>query len=137
MIDDNIKNDDENLVKRKFGRRPTKNEKYQNERKLLLDKLNSILGFNETNNSFILYDLNNNIDKQNMILDLVRDIKEYFPCSKWSYFNSTSNLKKEYLSLIRSVYKYMGYNISYKNIKINVDNSIISTIIYYFFKNNI
>jgi hypothetical protein len=126
-----------NICAIKIKGRPKKIEKYQNERENILKKINLILNFNENNNSFILYELDNDIDTQNKVLDLVRDIKEYFPCSKWSFFNATSNLKKEYLSLIRSIYKYMGYTITYKTIKIKKESNIISTIIYYFFKKNI
>ena len=113
------------------GGRPKKSSKYYEERQDIIKKLNNILGITSINNSFYIYELDNNIEKQKQILDLKRDIKEYFPCSKWAVYNNSSKLKKEYISLIRSVYKYMNYEITYKSITIKNNENKIPTIIYF------
>ena len=125
-------------IKKIFGR-PKKNDIFIKERDEIITKLNDILEITNEKNWFILYDLNNDIEKQNKILSLKDDIKKYFICSKWAFFNSSTHnkIKKDYLSLIRSVYKYMNYQITYKTKKINNDTEIISTCIYYISKINI
>lgn len=57
---------------------PKQVNKYTNERKDVLNKMFSILGINEKNNTFLLHELDTNIDKQNKILDLETDIKKHF-----------------------------------------------------------
>jgi hypothetical protein len=128
MIDNIISNEN-----KKISGRPKKNDIYIRERNDIIAKLNDILEINNDKNYFILYDLNNNIYKQQQILALKDDIKKYFICSKWAFFNSSTHdkIKKDYLSLIRSVYKYMNYQITYKTKKIKLNDEIISTCIYY------
>ena len=85
---------------------PKNIEQFKEERQNILTKLLDILEINDKNKIFSLHDLDINIDKQNAILNLEKDIKKYFVCSKWSYFNQkTKGFKRNYLSLIKSVLK--------------------------------
>jgi hypothetical protein len=56
---------------------PKKIEKYETERKEVIDKLFVILNIND-NNTFYLHDIDNNINKQEEIMNLVHDVKKYF-----------------------------------------------------------
>ncbi len=113
-----------------------KNIKYYDDQLRVLDKLNNILNVTSTNNTFIMYELENNIEKQKNILDLETDIKKYFSYSTWSYFNA-KNKKKNYMSLIRSIYKNMGFDLFHKSYKIKNDDNIIHSQIYYIIKKNL
>lgn len=108
---------------------------YEEDRKNVVKKLNNILGITDTNNSFVLYELENNIDKQNKINELELDVKKYFVYSSWSYFNA-KNKKRTYMSLLRSIYKTMGYDIAYKSTKIKINEQWITTQNYYIIKRN-
>jgi hypothetical protein len=104
IVDDNINN---NMSHKGI----TKKELYPKERSDLLNKLNNILGITDDNNIIYIYDIDSSIDKQKQINDLVGDIKKYFKCGTWSYFAKVGKGKRQYLSLIKSIYKDMGYNI--------------------------
>ncbi len=92
---------------------PKSVEKYTNERKELLQKLFSILEVSENSNMISLKKIEEDVEKQKQIIDLETDIKKYFVCSRWNYFtNKHRELKRNYLSLIRSICKEMEFNMS-------------------------
>jgi hypothetical protein len=121
-----------NMIIVKKNTRPLKKALYEEERLFVLNKLNNILGINDINNSFLLYELENNIEKQKQILELEKDVKKFFACSTWSFFNAKT--KRSYMSLLRSIYRNMNYDIAYKTIKIKVDDKWIPTQNYYICK---
>jgi hypothetical protein len=116
---------------------PKKVEQYNNERKQLLDKLFNILEINENNNMFSLYKLDNDIDKQNKILELESEIKKYFICGNWTCFTK-NNVKRTWLSYIKYTMKDMGYQLisSKTNIK-NDDGTYKNVPLYHIIKINI
>lgn len=88
--------------------RPTKKNKYDVERQTIIEKLDEIIGISDSNRSFYFYDLDNNIEKQNQIFALQDEIKRFFKAGNWNIF--TKDLKtRKYLSLLKSVYRDMGY----------------------------
>ena len=73
-----------------LGGRPNKKNKYEIQRKEIVAKLNNIFGITDDNKQFCLYDLDNDLNKQQEILNLKDDIEKYFSCSTWTVFNSFS-----------------------------------------------
>ena len=57
-----------------------KTELYINERQIILEKIFEILNIDDSNNTFFLKDLDNDDNKQNLILELELDIRKYFVC---------------------------------------------------------
>ena len=57
-----------------------KTELYINERQIILEKIFEILNIDDSNNTFFLKDLDNDENKQNLILELELDIRKYFVC---------------------------------------------------------
>jgi hypothetical protein len=104
MTEDNNKP----VVKRSY----TKKEKFEKEQLEIVARLNSILGLNEKNNKFILEELKGDEEKQKQIIGLEEDVKKYFACRGWAYFNKDVDTK--WLSLMRSIYKSTGYEVNYK-----------------------
>ena len=102
--------------------RKTKKDMFYNEQLQIIEKINKILNINENNNTFILDQINNDSDKQKEILDLVDEIKKYFKCNDWSYFRGVNN---QWLSLVRSLYKHTGYDITYKQVRKTSGNHIV------------
>jgi hypothetical protein len=111
MTEDNNKP----VIKRSY----TKKEKFEKEQLEIVVRLNSILGLNEKNNKFILEELKSDEEKQKQIIGLEEDVKKYFACNRWPYFNTGVN--NEAVSLMRSIYKKTGYEVNYKKRTINGD----------------
>jgi hypothetical protein len=91
----------------------TKKEKYQKEQEEIVKKLNTILSLDEKNNKFIFEDLKSDQNKQNMIILLEEDVKKFFACTRWTYFNK--QVDNKWLSLLKAIYKNSNYDIQYKH----------------------
>jgi hypothetical protein len=102
--------------------RKTKKDMFYNEQLQIVEKINKILNINENNNTFILDQLNNDLEKQKEILNLVDEIKKYFKYNTWTFFKGVDN---KWLSLVRSVYKNTGYILMYKQVRNSSGNYII------------
>jgi hypothetical protein len=112
---------------------PKNIEKYDQERRCILQKLYDILEVTETNNKFSLKDLDNNIEKQNAIIEMESDVKKYFLCSRWSYFNNkTRDFKRNYLSLIKTLCKQMDVKLITSTMTKKYDNNTTESETYYY-----
>jgi len=101
---------------------PKQVDKYTKERQEVLNKMFQILGINENSNTFLLHELDSNIDKQNKILELEPEIKKYFICGSWNCFKDSS-IKRRYLSFIKNTMKNMGLKIMITTNVIKNDDS--------------
>ena len=91
---------------------PKSIKNFTKEREEVLQKMLTILGITDDNKMFSLKKLDEDEEKQKQIIDLVEDIKKYFVCSKWTYFSHTEReIKRNYLSLIKAVFKSMNVKI--------------------------
>jgi hypothetical protein len=111
-------------------------EKYQNEREDICNKIISILELKE-DNFFLLCELDEDIEKQNKILELKEEIKKYFACSTISSFKPNFECKRPYLNIIRSIlrkqnYTFVGDDIFFRK----QDGTYIKTMKYKTFRNN-
>ena len=104
-------------------------EKYQNEREDICKKLISIIELDE-NKSFLLCDLDNDIAKQNKIIELKDDIQKYFACSTISSFKPNFECKRPYLNIIRSILRQQDYNFIGNHYTIKINNLPKKTIKY-------
>jgi len=105
-------------------------EKYQNERKEICNKIIIILNLTE-NNSFLLSDLDNNIEKQNKILDMKDEIQKYFAVSTISSFKPNFECKRPYLNIIRSILRMQHYEFKGNDYWQKFENGMLKrTIIY-------
>lgn len=96
---------------KKMGAIP-KLTKYKIERNEVLNKIMEILGITDDNMKFYLWDLENSDTKKESIMELKDNISEYFTSKTSSIFRKADNeTKRPYLSLIRLVFKQMGYEI--------------------------
>src|SRR5947207_7994234 len=107
IIDKKVKTNKEDNIQKPNN--PSKKNKFENERNEIIKKLNNILGITETNYVFCLSDIDDDIIKQNQIISLVEDVKRYFKYSGWPYFSKELKDRK-YLSLTKSIYKDMQYD---------------------------
>jgi hypothetical protein len=86
-------------------------DQFANERKEIVNKIFNILEITPTNKMISLKQLDEDINKQNKLIELESDIQKYFICSKWNYFNNKKRgFKRKYISLLRSIMKNMDIN---------------------------
>ena len=110
-------------------------EKFQNEREDICNKIITILELKE-DNTFLLYELDDNIEKQNKILELKEEIQKYFACSTISSFKPNFECKRPYLNIIRSILRKQNYNFIGNDYTIKINNIPKKTIKYVIFRNN-
>jgi len=112
-----------------------KSELYKNEQLEIMNKIINILELDE-NNSITLYELDNDIKKQEQILNLLPEIKKYFKCNCVKSLLTPEKVKRVYLSLIRYITK-LEYNMISTQFLIHNDKNIIRTMKYIFIKKSI
>jgi len=111
-------------------------EKFQNERENICNKIITILQLKE-DNTFLLYDLDEDIEKQNKIMELKDDIQKYFACSTISSFKPNFECKRPYLNIIRSILRQQNYIFDCGTTFTKVENGIYKTSTKYkIFRNN-
>lgn len=83
-------------------------EKYKEEREDICKRLINILNL-DTNNSFLLCELDANIEKQTDILAMKEEIQKCFAVSSISTFKPDRECKRPYLNLVRGILRQQGY----------------------------
>lgn len=73
--------------------------KYKVKREDICKKLIDILKL-DANNSFILCELDADIEKQTSILNMKEEIQKYFACSEISSFKPNFECKRPYLNIV-------------------------------------
>ena len=117
-------------VHKKAGRKK-KTEKYNTERLEILNKIRDILGVTPENNIFYLYDIDINKDKQQQINDLKSQIETYFKSKNSAVFMPDDKKAiRPYMSLIRLVFKEMGFHMIVTRVTIYREEKSIYTSMY-------
>lgn len=83
-------------------------EKYKEEREDICKRLINILNL-DANNSFLLCELDANIEKQTDILAMKEEIQKCFACSEISSFKPNFECKRPYLNIVRGILRKQGY----------------------------
>jgi hypothetical protein len=96
-------------------------EKYKEERKDICNKLINILNL-DTNNSFLLCELEENTEKQTAILNMKEEIQKCFACSEISSFKQNFECKRPYLNIVRGILRKGGYTFENNNILFKLEN---------------
>jgi hypothetical protein len=111
-------------------------DKYKNEREDICKKMIDILKLDE-NKSFLLCDLDNDVEKQTAILDMKEEIQKCFACSEISSFKPNFECKRSYLNIVRGILRKQGYIFNGTSIVIKLENGESkSTKKYFIFRNN-
>jgi len=117
-----------------YNMRIKKSDKYTNEREDTINRALEILQLDE-DKSFILYEFDKDIEKQNRIIELAIDIKRYFASSYWNGIND-KNTVRPYLTIIRNLFKNHGFLFINKSFIYNTgENGKVKTTRYYIIKN--
>ena len=83
-------------------------EKFHKKREQICIAIINILELDD-NNSFLLCELDDNMIKQNKILEMKEDIRKVFECSTISSFKPNFECKRPYLNIVRSILRKQGY----------------------------
>jgi hypothetical protein len=106
--------DDENIIKEKKTRnRPSKLERYESERKILITELEERMGLTDDIRGVLLYDLEHNEELKTYLKEKVSEIKKMFKCGSWNYFIQNEEDRSE-IGLLKSIFKNEKYNLSNK-----------------------
>jgi len=98
------------------------------------NKLLEILKITQEKNYFTLYELDNDIETQNLILALEGDCEKYFACGEWTFFRYKKDKKgcdRPYLILIRNILSAMDIQYINKPMSHVIDNIKTSTTKYF------
>jgi hypothetical protein len=111
-------------------------EKYIDEREEICNKLINMLNL-DLEGCFLLSNIDEDIDKQNKIMELKNDIKKYFAVSTISSFKPNFNCKRPYLNIVRSILRQQGYTFDGKDCEFKIEENIYKrTIKYKIFRHN-
>jgi len=77
---------------------------YKQEQDEIINKIIDILEL-DNENSIILYNLDNDKDKQNKILELIQEIRKYYSFSTIIGASEPTKAKRPYLSIIKQITK--------------------------------
>lgn len=106
-----------------------KSVKFQKEQNKIITTLFNLLPLDDSN-SFVRYNLEQNENIKQQILDLIPDIKKYFSITNMKSVQDPDKSKYPWLCIIRSILKHK-YNIISKDCIIKIDNKPIHTRKYY------
>ena len=110
------KNEITNERVKKVRNRPSKTERYIEERKEIINKLNELTRLNEKNNVF-LYELKKNENLKVNIVAMVPLIKKYYKTCLWGYFSNHKKKKMgDEIALLKAIYKNENYDILAKRV---------------------
>jgi hypothetical protein len=111
-------------------------DQYKEEREEICKKLIDILQL-DSNNSFLLFDLDNDNEKQSLILNMKQEIQTCFACSTISSFKPNFECKRPYLNIIKSILRQQNYIFNGSSFVIKLENGESKTTKkYYIFRNN-
>jgi hypothetical protein len=106
------------------------------EREDICARLISILQL-DNNNSFLLCNLDDNIEKQQQILEMKDEIQTYFACSTISSFKPGFECKRPYLNIVRSILRKQDYVFDCGTTFTKIENGVYKTSTKYkVFRNN-
>jgi len=101
--------------------------KYKKEQEEIIEKIITIL--DATNKTFILYDIDNDEEKQKQIYNLIDDIKKYFSSYNIGGLKEPDRYKRTWLSIVRQLLK-KKYNVISGDLTITKNDEKIRTRIY-------
>jgi hypothetical protein len=107
-----------------------KSELYEKEQNEIIDKIIAILDL-EHKTTYTLYELDNNKEIQNQIMDLIPEIRKWFSFNGIKAVGEPSKIKRPWLSIIKHLLK-TKYNIESKDFQFTENGKYIRTQSYSF-----
>jgi hypothetical protein len=108
-------------------------EKYRVEREEICKKLITILKLDDQN-SFLLCDLDTDIEKQTAIMNMKEEIQKCFAVSSIATFKPDRDCKRPYLNIVRGILRQEGYIFNGSSIVVKLENGELNSIKYFIFR---
>ena len=105
-----------------------KSELYKKEQEEFSNKIIEILDLPKTN-IITLYELDNDKEKQEKIIELIQDIRKYFSFNSIKAVGEPHRIKRPWLSIIKQITK-LKYTMTTKDYRIKVGDEIVRSIRY-------
>ena len=102
-------NDDNKRVKRTRNR-PSKSERFSEERIELVKELERRMGLSQETRVVLLYDLEHNEELKNFLKENVNLIQKIYKCGSWNYFIQKED-KRDTIGLLKSIFKTEKYEL--------------------------
>jgi hypothetical protein len=99
--------------------RPSKEERYSEERDELLKELEKKMGLTEEVRGVLLYDLEHNKELKEYLKEKIPEIRKLYKCGTWNYFVKQHTKEGEEISeicLLKSIFKNEKYKLISKRI---------------------
>jgi len=115
-----------------------KSERYGKEQEEIGNKIIEILKLDEKQ-TFLLCDLDEDLEKQQAILGLKDDIQKYFAVSSMTAFHNDRKTKRDYLIIVKGILKQLGYVMEKRDYTLKIEGKGMykRTIQYKIFKEEI
>ena len=111
----NSENPNENNKRGKRTRnRPSKAERYSEEREKLIKELEKMMGLTEEVRGVILYDLNRNEELKEYLKNKIPEIRKLYKCGTWNYFvkqHTKEGEEPSEIGLLKSIFKSEKYKL--------------------------
>ena len=107
-----------------------KSELYKKEQEAIVDKIIKILDLTKKQ-TYTLYELDNNEDIQNNIMQLIPEIRKYFSFNGLKAVGEPKRIKRPWLSIIKQLTK-TKYKMESKDLQLTENGNVIRTHIYKF-----
>lgn len=112
----NSENINENGKREKKTRnRPSKAQRYTEEREELIKELEKMMGLTEEVRGVLLYDLEHNEELKEYLKNKIPEIRKLYKCGSWNYFIQKEENRDE-IGLLKSIFKSEKYELISKRI---------------------
>ncbi len=94
--------------------RPSKSERYSEEREELVKELEKKMGLSEESRGILLYDLEHNEELKKYLRDRIPEIKKLYKCGTWNYFvkqHTKEGEEPSEIGLLKSIFKNEKYEL--------------------------
>lgn len=102
-------NENNKIVKRTRNR-PSKAERYTEERVELIKELENKMGLTEEVRGVLLYDLEHNEELKDYLKNKIPEIRKLYKCGCWNYFIQKEE-KRDIIGLLKSLFKSENYEL--------------------------
>ena len=102
-------NENNKRVKRTRNR-PSKAERFSEEREELIKELERMIGLTEEVRGVLLYDLNRNEELKEYLKNKIPEIRKLYKCGCWNYFIQKEE-KRDIIGLLKSIFKSEKYKL--------------------------
>jgi len=106
-----------------------KKELYEKEQTKIVDEILEILSLKE--NKITLYELENDLEKQEKIINLIPKIRKYYSFNNIKAVGEPEKIKRTWLSIIKQLIKER-LNLFKKSYRLKTKNKVIKTVLYEF-----